>query len=58
MNKEKFNIIYEIATSVLDLKERYQEGYQTTNNNLVNSKVSKAFDALDKELRTQLNSLR
>lgn len=58
MNKEKFNIIYKIATSVLNLKEEYQSGYQTTNNHLVNSKVSKAFDTLDKELRKQLDSLR
>lgn len=58
MNKEKFNIIYKIATSVLDLKERYQEGYPTTSNHLVNSRVSKAFDTLDKELRKQLDSLR
>lgn len=58
MNKEKFNIIYKIATAVLDLKEQYQSGYQTTSNHLVNSKVSKAFDTLDKELRTQLDNLR
>ena len=58
MNKEKFNIIYKIATSVLNLKEEYQNGYQTTSNKLVNAKVSKAFDNLDKELRKQLDSLR
>lgn len=58
MNKEKFNIIYKIATSVLNLKQEYQIGYQTTSNKLVNTKVSKAFDNLDKEIRKQLDSLR
>lgn len=58
MNKEKFNIIYKIAQSVVELKQQYQDGYQTTSNKLVNTKVSKAFDNLDKEIRKQLNSLK
>lgn len=58
MNKEKFNIIYKIAQSIVELKQQYQDGYQTTSNKLVNTKVSKAFDNLDKEIRKQLDSLR
>ena len=58
-NKEKFNIIYKhFAKPIADMKMTYNNSALTIEANVVNSKVSKCFQALMDALNKQLDSYR
>lgn len=59
MDKEKLNILFNrFAKPIFDLRMTYKDSYLTHKNYLVDSKVSKAFDALYKALEEQMNRYR
>ena len=59
MNKDKFNIIYKkFAKPIADMKMTYNNSAMTVEVRVVNSKVSKAFQALMDALNEQLDSYR
>lgn len=59
MNKEKFNIIYKhFAKPIADMKMTYSNSALTIEAGIVNSKVVKCFEELNKALEEQLNSYR
>lgn len=58
-NKDKFNIIYKhFAKPIADMKMTYNNSAMTVEVRVVNSKVSKAFQALMDALNEQLDSYR
>ena len=58
-NKDKFNIIYKhFAKPIADMKMTYNNSAMTVEVRFVNSKVSKAFQALMDALNEQLDSYR
>lgn len=58
-NKEKFNIIYKhFAKPIYDMKMTYDNSAMTIEAKIVNSEVSKCFQALMKVLNKQLDSYR
>lgn len=58
-NKEKFNIIYKhFAKPIADMKMTYNNSAMTIEAGVVNSKVSKCFQALMDALNKQLDSYR
>jgi hypothetical protein len=59
MNKEKFNIIYKhFAKPIADMKMTYSNSAMTIEAGVINSKVVKCFEELNKALEEQLNSYR
>lgn len=59
MNKEKFNIIYKhFAKPIANMKMTYSNSALTIEAGVVNSKVAKCFEELNKALEEQLNSYR
>ena len=59
MSKEKFNIIYKyFAKPIANMKITYNNSAMTVEARVVNSKVSKAFQALMDALNEQLDSYR
>ena len=59
MNKEKFNIIYEhFAKPIANMKMTYSNSALTIEAGVVNPKVVKCFEELNKALEEQLNSYR
>lgn len=59
MNKEKFNIIYKhFAKPIVNMKMTYSNSALTIEASVVNSKVVKCFEELNKALEEQLNSYR
>lgn len=59
MNKEKFNIIYKhFAKPIANMKMTYSNSALTIEAGVVNSKVVKCFEELNKALKEQLNSYR
>lgn len=59
MNKEKFNIIYKhFAKPIANMKMTYSNSALTIEAGVVNSKVVKCFEELNKALEEQLNSYR
>lgn len=59
MNKEKFNIIYKyFAKPIANMKMTYSDSALTIEAGVVNSKVVKCFEELNKALKEQLNSYR
>lgn len=59
MNKEKFNIIYKhFAKPIADMKMTYNNSAMTIEAGVINSKVVKCFEELNKALEEQLNSYR
>lgn len=58
-DKKKFDIIFKhFAKPISDMRMTYQSSATTVENHIVNTKVSKAFDALYKALSEQLDSYR
>ena len=58
-NKDKFNIIYKhFAKPIADMKMTYNNSAMTVEARVVNSNVSKAFQALMDALNEQLDSYR
>lgn len=58
-NKEKFNIIYKhFAKPIADMKMTYNNSAMTIEAKVVNSEVSKCFQALMNALNKQLDSYR
>ena len=58
-DKEKFNIIYKhFAKPIADMKMTYNDSAMTIEAGVVNSKVSKCFQALMDALNKQLDSYR
>lgn len=58
-NKEKFNIIYKhFAKPIADMKMTYNNSAMTIEAEVVNPKVSKAFQTLMDTLNEQLDSYR
>ena len=59
MNEEKFNIIYKhFAKPIANMKMTYSNSALTIEAGVVNSKVVKCFEELNKALEEQLNSYR
>lgn len=59
MNKRKFDIIYKhFAKPIADMKMIYSNSALTIEAGVVNSKVVKCFEELNKALKEQLNSYR
>ena len=59
INKEKFNIVYKyFAKPIADMKMTYNNSAMTLEAGVVNSKVSKCFQALMDALNEQLDSYR
>lgn len=59
MSKEKFNIIYKyFAKPIANMKITYNNSALTIEAGVVNSKVSKCFQALMDALNEQLDSYR
>lgn len=55
MNKEKFNIIYKhFAKPIADMKMTYSNSAMTIEAGVVNPKVVKCFEELNKALKEQL----
>ena len=58
-DKVKFNIIYKhFAKPIADMKMTYSNSALTIEAGVVNSKVVKCFEELNKALKEQLNSYR
>ena len=58
-DKVKFNIIYKhFAKPIANMKMTYSDSALTIETGVVNSKVVKCFEELNKALKEQLNSYR
>lgn len=56
--KQKFNLVFNVAKTVLEQKTLYSNGYQFVQNGLNGSAVIKAFESLKNKLDKQLDKLR